>query len=158
MRKFYLVVLGILLGVSIFAQCVEPPEPPVANYLVADRIRNTPVVDPDVSGEGRRFYVTTFGLENFDSTQQIDSLKAPDCGCGGFPGAFSTRVFIWIGVPFTVPPIVLTKVSIATLTCVGNTMDDCLYPAAPGIDTGNGSIELVILNPALISEANRSCP
>ncbi len=69
MKRFYLFLVGILLSVSYFAQCVEPPEPPVTKQLVADRIRNTPAVDPDVIGAGRRFYVTTFGIENFNGSQ-----------------------------------------------------------------------------------------
>lgn len=65
-----------LLGMSIYAQCVEPPIPPVTRDLIPERIRNTPAIDPDVTGTGTRFYVATFGLERFDGSQ-THRVRAP---------------------------------------------------------------------------------
>jgi hypothetical protein len=68
MKSLYLVLLGIILSVSFFAQCVEPPIPPVTLDSIPERIRSTPAVDPYVMGTGTKFYVTTFGLERFDDS------------------------------------------------------------------------------------------
>lgn len=76
MKVIVLSVLSVLLIMSMFAQSAEPTVPPLTRYLVPDRIRNTPAVDPDENGSGKRFYVTTFGLENFDGSQ-IHREKAP---------------------------------------------------------------------------------
>ncbi|MCB5251844.1 MAG: T9SS type A sorting domain-containing protein [Candidatus Cloacimonadaceae bacterium] len=68
MKKLLLAAISFLLTALCFAGGGGYQYPPTINFLVNDRIRNTPAVDPEVSGTGIRFYVTTFGLERFDGS------------------------------------------------------------------------------------------
>lgn len=73
------ILLGFIV-LSIITLCYASggynPHPPITYPLVNDRIRNTPAVDPDEYGYGIRFYITTFGIDNYSGINRAPKPKA----------------------------------------------------------------------------------